>query len=1346
MLHSGPTEGLDDLPRRIFLDGVQKPLTDPFDGFVRPIGKILSVQELLAYSAVLVVAPPLTGKSFVAKQLERVLTLEPSSEAFPWRGPCERTSFEISGRTTRLAPLWWESWQGGTEQAWWLVDALDEDERRGDRRAQEILDLVRSLPLEARSRLHLILFSRLNEVPAWCEEQLPKLEGFRKVRLAGLTRDEARTLVGSERFDHVCNLIRNSRLQSLASYPSVLEHLRKQPADASLTEEEVWRGVLMDLLQGRRRDPFLSPLEPERFEVAQRLAAIVTFCGEQALRLNTPGLEGLLPARAQHLGDLRLAAEEVVGKTAIFERSADGFRFAQDHVRQWLTAFALQEMPLLQVRPLLTLESGKLDPSHEGVMSFLAKISKHSEVRDWIFAEHGGLPDSESIPWSLDGAIRALDRLQESARLSTWGLRMWGEDRLGSFKIDGLGGEVARRLEGADLLPTEQQFLFDVASAIEAAEVLPIAVRLVQAPEQDQRVRAQGADFVASFGGREHLEPLAEWVLSISETDEHDDAVLSTLAASFYTQGLWTFEETADFALSRPSLGRDWLHYRLAEDLSLDQARWLLRERVLSNPDLPLQRLMTEALNRLKDQETLCESDIELLVPLVFRWESLIPGEGAQLLRSLQKSARARREIFSEGLLRDPQCQGDKTWLWLHVLSGEDAEWLLSLLRRTEERPSWLLQSLYFTAYRSGSSLRIRRSIRRALQTYDEELLRQLDKNRKQWTDMERRQRQRSQREAQRIFELEPLVWETLENEDIELRHKMLRLSRCCFEPPGERPSNVSGRWEDLPGELRLEALAVCRRALAECPPTEISEGSTYSSWTSHEAVCFDHLVKEDEAFHLTPELIRKWLPALLRDWVSGSGYEATLRRCFDVDRNLSEDLFFEAVRRSILFLKSTYTLQNLPRELWSERFSAMLEMVIMDASVEPEVRIECLTQIGRVFPGRAQPIASACAQTPEATLRDAGIDILLMAAPEEGWIRLKRLIENEPPEHVLLRMRALLPNHYGPSAAFSSWTALQLAELEELLLQSFPSESDPKLGSGEGRSLGEEDDLRSLRREVPRLLYRRNQEGDRAVLDRLAYDYPHIRHWLTQAQAEDGAEGMLAELGWERGHLGTGRKIELEELVKVLLDARYRLLRTTGDLWKVLQEQLQLISLESKQHLSVLYHPRPRKKGEKRKHLQEDALQAYLYIRLNDRLPVVLGTTGWKVEPAVNREPLAARDTRNDIKVQAPSINGGLLTVIIEIKWSDHRDVSTSLVNQLGKGYLLENNLTHGIYLVGWSDDTKPWKSTLGSASEPRSSREAWQKSLTEQAELFCQAHPELRITPLVVDLTWEPEPAPAT
>jgi len=165
-----------------------------------------------------------------------------------------------------------------------------------------------------------------------------------------------------------------------------------------------------------------------------------------------------------------------------------------------------------------------------------------------------------------------------------------------------------------------------------------------------------------------------------------------------------------------------------------------------------------------------------------------------------------------------------------------------------------------------------------------------------------------------------------------------------------------------------------------------------------------------------------------------------------------------------------------------------------------------------------------------------------------------------------------------------------------------------------------------------------------------------------------------------------------------------------------------------------MLYYPKP-SKGQKRQHLHEDALQAYIACRLADRLPRILGGRGLKIEPSVDRETLAARDTRNDIKIQAPSIDGTRLTVILEIKWSDNDRALTSLSTQLGRDYLLLSDLTHGIYLVGWCRPTRRWPD-----------RDACQTALSEQSRQFCAAHPALRIVPFVMDLAWNTEPPPAT
>jgi hypothetical protein len=77
-LNRGYAEGLEILPRRIFLEGDQEPILDP-DGFVLPIGEKLTPKDLLEQGAVLAVAPPWIGKTFVAGALYRVLKDYPYS-------------------------------------------------------------------------------------------------------------------------------------------------------------------------------------------------------------------------------------------------------------------------------------------------------------------------------------------------------------------------------------------------------------------------------------------------------------------------------------------------------------------------------------------------------------------------------------------------------------------------------------------------------------------------------------------------------------------------------------------------------------------------------------------------------------------------------------------------------------------------------------------------------------------------------------------------------------------------------------------------------------------------------------------------------------------------------------------------------------------------------------------------------------------------------------------------------------------------------------------------------------------------------------------------------------------
>jgi hypothetical protein len=73
------------------------------------------------------------------------------------------------------------------------------------------------------------------------------------------------------------------------------------------------------------------------------------------------------------------------------------------------------------------------------------------------------------------------------------------------------------------------------------------------------------------------------------------------------------------------------------------------------------------------------------------------------------------------------------------------------------------------------------------------------------------------------------------------------------------------------------------------------------------------------------------------------------------------------------------------------------------------------------------------------------------------------------------------------------------------------------------------------------------------------------------------------------------------------------------------------------------------------------------------------------------------------DIKVEAVSKDKSAprrLALIIEVKRCSHPDVATASKTQLANGYLADQGLTHGIYLVGWYDlgcgQTAKWRNRV--------------------------------------------------
>jgi hypothetical protein len=214
-----------------------------------------------------------------------------------------------------------------------------------------------------------------------------------------------------------------------------------------------------------------------------------------------------------------------------------------------------------------------------------------------------------------------------------------------------------------------------------------------------------------------------------------------------------------------------------------------------------------------------------------------------------------------------------------------------------------------------------------------------------------------------------------------------------------------------------------------------------------------------------------------------------------------------------------------------------------------------------------------------------------------------------------------------------------------------------------------------------------------------------------------------------------SAQALSVTEAVRLLDSAQYRLIRSADDLFESVLESLRQMQAEVGQDLPMLYNAPDRKSEVKqpRKHLEEDALQAYTRRRLFE----ILSKIADGVDIQIVREDQVARRQRFDLRVTAPCHGTRqLITVVIEVKWSTNQETRSGLVDQLGQRYLVGEALTHGIFLVGWSGEWRP-----GDGSGKNTDLRGLEEYLLSQRDDFCrlgQPGEKLRIEPFVLDVHW--------
>jgi len=1375
-------------PERRLLRSEDEPVLDTHGFLDETYAENLpSFADLLDLQAVLILAPPWYGKTTTAKQLEHHFREEASKRgsAIPFGRFFHFTSFDEDRISADADPGWWNEWQQGEERACWIIDAVDQDYRQGTRRTNQIVRRIEELDKGTRSRLLLMVFARTDEMPAEVREKLENIyspeepqgsKGLQVLKLAPPDRSLARVIAGNddESFQKVCRTIERNNLEQLAAFPAAILALKSFDENTAISAEEVWRGVLRHLLLRSGLD---ESLLEEAFMALGTMTAVLSFSDASEISeviggSRGPCVDDVFPRRRDQFQALRGAARMAI-KTAVFQRTGTGFQFAQSHVQEWFTAFAVRGFPLTRFRPLVTDNNGTPLNIYNGLFGILCKIlPEKNEVRRWIVESHGGIaPRSDAAPWSLHDAVAALGHLQSLAKEAKYGLPELARESLKRLKHPGIGDEIAKRLGDKTLTLGERDFLLDAAVAVTAGEAVPVAVDIVCDENEDDSLRLSATVLLQDLGWVEHFERLDQAVRCMQKTSQMKKRIQSSLVHEFYVHKYWSFEKTVEYI---PEPGDEdvidmtyLLEFALEEDLNAARARQILEkadwERVRKEagekhkhgPGLyrGTARLVMKALDVLNQQDQWSEEDERILlnVLLTLRGERWADHFWYDLLHRLGRARDVRRSLCLKDLDEGEQgTRRDRLSVWYHMDLG-DLDWVLELHRGGKKIPRDILVEILSLAYRNKAPCPKIGKVRCIIKhECGANFLAKADSERKDHEDLLRKHNLDNQRrqESPRRYSLHEVIEDCLSREGAPLLRRFHDIACVCFTGDHMRPTNIDGVWDDLGDDLKQKCLSLCEKALQECEPTDIPVGDSFSSVILCEAAAFNRVALASKTFALEAAVIGKWLPATLRLYnMTGirSDSESVLLACLDADRQITEDLIVKELRREMCAEEGTALLAlRLPETAWSERFKKLTAILVEEKDLFGAARCELLRTLAGHAPGYVRTIAEKWSERDPSTdsameeMLTAGLDALLVIDPELALPRVVACFDQSGAKF-LTKLKSLGERNGSSFADASAWPSHSLKELADVLHRAFPVENDPEDKSLEVTWVGPEDRLRDLREAIPRRLFERDSQDATNVLQDLANSYPNVKRWYDYSRAHREATGFLRWVtpSGEPTKDEAGR-VPVDDLIRALGDETdYRLIRNSDDLLRVLIEELDAIGKDAKKHLPVLYHPS--ENGE-RKRLREEALQAYVFCRLNDRLPGRVLNRDTKTV-FLNREPLEARNERDDIKVETIAIDRKPATVIIEIKWSDNRDISTSLKEQLGQKYLVDGNHTHGIYLVGWCGPGR-WKGSAGAKPKPRDSMEAWKAAFQKQAEEFRKEHtnnPNNVIRPFVMDLQWQ-------
>ena len=1238
---------------------------------------------------------------------------------------------------------------------------------------------------------------RLTEIYGATGEQTSSLN---YLTLAPLDRESAYRLVagGEQELDRVCTLAEHNRIGKITNTPIVLQTLTTYQSGSSVSTEELWRQIVENLLIDQReleQDPDrVAPHRDLLIESAGRIAATLAFGDCEVVKFagqpgNAPSLDDLFPPRERLYGELRDAVRYAL-RSGVFVREDDGYRVSAHNVREWLSALYIRNYSLARLRPLVCDATGNSHPEHRGILAILYEIAGDQDVIRWIAREYGGVPPrTDALPWHLDAAIDCLRNLLQAADKSPHGLPSieWRSD-LRSFRVDGMAKHVGHLLEETPLAKNNQRrLLLAVARAIEAYELIPILSRIILSEDEGPYVRNAAVAFEKSERWAPYLEDLSKCVRDMDPEGDEKRELKADIILLLLKQEYWTCVEAFRHMPEPKPFYVDAAHVlvsRIEEAMSLDDARDIAisylqgggvvpgagndqDESVSSGEVRGRRKVALRALSVLVKQEQHSPDDLGILRQALWGLGDDIWRTECRGILSLFRGLRdERRRIVEESLWGGRLDELDPVHPE-HLLVEEDVQWLMAQCNEHGGAAgNRAFSCLHTVAQREGISPDDREAVHLWLESEAADYVEKMRERRAELAALEKQhEEERSQAEEREARHRPISIREAVQSE---LAHRPAghradgpRLAWVCFvEDDGLRPPDVSGRWSDLNEDEKKVVLDACADWVQTEKPMPASPGYTYSLRQIQEAALFGTLVQARPAIVDVPDIAKHWLPSVLRLWdLPGLTFssERVLAICAARQPEETQDAILVEIGRGATPPSNIPVLPSrLPEDTWGNEFCERVLGVIEASRYAPEARRSLLWTLTRRQPGIALAFArkhlknqAGTEHAVDSVLYPAMVDTLLQTAPHDVLDLLDREAESSG-LHFLESLHSLRSRRDWPNVTdMVRWPAENLGRLYVVLSRALGDEhpSEMQAGVRVGMRWGEAVD--ELRNRLPYILFDRDSEDSHQVLAALAQDDEHLSTWYEHMKSQREASGLLSSES-EKGLVVTPADLGIpwRDVVEALLtESPYRPIQTSSDLLEVLVEELRSIGKDARQHLSCLYYSLTLDadtKGTKKteRHRQpEEALQAYLYCRLQDRLPGRVLRPGTEI--VMNREPLTNQNRRNDIKAEAPVVSGGRVTVIVELKWSDNPEVKTALADQLGKKYLTEANLTHGIYFVAWCG-----KGSLPGVNSQKCDSRAelcrkWEEVFESQASDFQKAHGSIVIRPLVLNLEWREEEA---